>query len=98
MISRWIVLPVAVIIAIILVNVSNRPSSERLEIARRELALAGHTGARVNKVQLPGNMTRCGVSQVRSNRGYAYGWEADTATGVFCFPTDGRPTRILVDR
>lgn len=91
-------MPFVLVAAIALVNALNRPALERLETARTELARAGYAGARVNRAQLPRNMTRCEVSQVRSNRGYAYGWETDTATGVFCFPVDGRSNRILVDR
>jgi len=96
-VSQWIVVPVALIIIAALVNVLNRPGWDRLETARRELSLAGHPGARVDKSQIPRNMIRCEVSQMRENRGSAYGWKTETEAGVFCLPTDGRPTRILLD-
>ena len=95
--SGWITVPIALIVMTVLFNFLNRPIIERLETARRYLSVAGYTDAQVNKVQLPRNMARCDVSQVRKNRGYAYGWKTENQAGVFCFPTDGRPTRILLD-
>lgn len=95
--SRWITVPVALIVTALLANLLNRPAMERLETARRDLSLAGYPDAQLNRVQIPRNMARCNVSQVRTNRGFAYGWETETQAGVFCFPTDGRPTRILFD-
>lgn len=95
---RWIAPLLLLPVAVVLVQVLNRPAIERLETARRELAQAGYPDARVGKTQRTGAMVRCNVSQVRSNRGYAYHWSADGADGVFCLPTDGRPTRILFDQ
>jgi len=95
--SRWITVPVALIVMTVLVNFLNRPAMERLETARRDLSLAGYPDAQVNKAQIPRNMARCDVSQVHKNRGFAYGWETETQAGVFCIPTDGRPARIFLD-
>ena len=94
---RWLTVPVALIVMTMIVNFLNRPSTDRLDAARRELARAGHSNADVNRSQVARNMALCDVSQVFKNRGYAYDWETDTNSGVFCFPTDGRPTRILLD-
>lgn len=95
---RWLTPLVLLPVAVVIVQAMNRPGTERLETARRELARAGYPDARVEKSQRTGAMVRCHVSQVRENRGHAYHWTAGEAAGVFCLPTDGRPTRILVDQ
>lgn len=96
-VSRWVVMPVALLAMMVLVQFLNRPGMERLETVSRELSRAGHPDARVTKTQRPRNLVRCGVSQVRKNRGYAYDWETDSEAGVFCLPTDGRPAQILLN-
>mgnify|MGYP005999650565 FL=1 len=93
----WIILPVGLAVGVVAVTLLNRPVMERVDTARRDLALAGYPGAEVSRIQIPNNMARCDVSQVGKNRGYAYGWQTDAHSGVFCFPTDGRPTRVLLD-
>ena len=95
--SRWITIPVGVAIAISLAYVLNQPGKIRLETARRDLAKAGYPNARVNRVQLPKIMQRCGVGQIR-NKGYAYSWETDAHSGVFCLRQDGRPSSVIQDQ
>lgn len=75
----------------------NNPSAKRLDAARRGLAEAGFSGAHVERQQLPSNMARCGIGQIRK-RGSAYGWNTATAKGLFCLREDGRPSRVIVDQ
>ncbi len=42
-------------------------------------------------------MSECGVGQVK-NRGYAYAWTSSHGDGVYCYPLDGRPQRIIVHK
>ena len=93
---RWIGL-LAIFLALIpVVSYLNRPNAQRRETARSALADSGYPGARVFPAQRVANMARCQVGQVR-NKGYAYAWETDSHSGVFCLPEDGRPSRILLD-
>lgn len=96
-VSPWIAIPLGIAVAIVLSHFLNQPVRTRLDAARRDLAKAGYPDARVNRAQTPSNMRRCGVGQIR-NKGYAYAWEADVHSGVFCQPEDGRPVSILLDR
>lgn len=96
-VPRWISIPVLMILLLLLTDYLNRPYYERLERVELELALAGYPDARVNGWQGTHNMVLCHVSQVRKNRGYAFAWKTPTQSGVFCLPTDGRPTRIILD-
>jgi len=75
----------------------NNPSAKRLDAARQGLADAGFSGAHVERRQLPSNMARCDVGQIRK-RGSAYGWSTATAKGLFCLREDGRPSRVIVDQ
>jgi len=93
----WVILPIGWGVGLVAFMVLSQPVRERLERVKRELSVAGYPGAQVSRIQIPSNMARCDVSQVSENRGYAYGWETDGHSGVFCLPTDGRPTRILLD-
>ncbi len=94
--SRWITLPIGMAVAIPLVYILNQPSRIKFQIADRELAAAGYPDARVNRAQMPSNMHRCGVGQIR-NKGSAYAWETDTHSGVFCLPDDGHRSTIIVN-
>ena len=93
----WIILPIGWVVGLVAFMVLSQPVRERLERVKCELSVAGYPGAQVSRIQVPSNMARCDVSQGRENRGYAYSWETDGHSGVFCLPTDGRPTRILLD-
>ncbi|MNE01654.1 hypothetical protein D3C87_320340 [compost metagenome] len=90
----WTVLCILIVFA--LGYFGPRPNRDRVETALVALEQAGYHGASANRYQSPGNMHRCGVGQIK-NRGYAYAWETATQSGVFCYPTDGRPQRILLD-
>jgi len=74
-----------------------RPSQARVEAAEAVLEQAGYLNAKVNRSQSPKNMYRCDVGQIK-NKGYAYAWETATQSGVFCYPMDGRPKRILLNK
>lgn len=95
--SRWITIPVGLAVAILLVYVLNQPGRTRLEIAQRDLAEAGYPNARVNRAQIPTNMQRCGVGQIR-NKGYAYAWDTDAHSGVFCLRQNGGPSSVIRDQ
>ena len=95
--SRWIAITVGIVVALTLAYVLNRPGMMRLETVRRHLAEAGHQNARVNRAQIPANMQRCAVGQIR-NKGYAYAWETDANSGVFCLRQDGRPSSVIRDQ
>jgi hypothetical protein len=65
-------------------------------IAKALSGLVRYPDAQLNRGQVPSQMSRCGVGQIR-NKGYAYAWETEAHRGIFCLPVDGRPSRILVD-
>lgn len=73
-----------------------RPNRDRVEAAEAALEQAGYHGARASWQQQPKNMHRCDVGQIK-NRGYAYAWETETESGVYCYPIDGRPHRIILN-
>ena len=83
------------LVALGLVFALNQPTAKRLGEVRRALAEAGFPEAEVGRSQEPVNTSECGVGQI-TNRGYAYGWASAKAKGVYCYPTDGRPRRIIL--
>jgi len=91
----WFFLSLPIVFA--LIYMGQRPERIRLEAAEAALEQAGYFGANASRHQSPQNMQRCGVGQIR-NKGRAYAWETATQRGVFCYPMDGRPQRIIVDR
>jgi hypothetical protein len=95
--SRWIAIPVGIAVAITLAYILNHPGMMRLETVRRDLAEAGYPNARVSRAQIPTNMQRCEVGQIR-NKGYAYAWETDAHSGVFCLRQDGRSSSVIRDQ
>ena len=83
--------------AVSVAGLLNNPNKKRLEAVRHGIAEAGFPGADVERGQVPSNMARCDVGQIRK-RGSAYAWSTPTAKGLFCLPQDGRPSRIIVDQ
>lgn len=83
--------------AVVISGSLNNPNKKRLEAARQGLTDAGFPGADVQRGQVPSNMARCDVGQIRK-RGFAYAWSTSTAKGLFCLPEDGRPSRVIVDQ
>jgi hypothetical protein len=91
----WFFLSLPIIFG--LIYLGQRPERIRVEAAEAALEQAGYFGANASRYQSPKNMQRCGVGQIR-NKGRAYAWETATQRGIFCYPMDGRPQRIIVDR
>jgi hypothetical protein len=81
----------------VLSGILKPPDAQRLETARLKLVAAGFRDAKVARSQGPVNMSECGVGQIK-NRGYVYGWTSSHGDGVYCYPIDGRPQRIIVHK
>ncbi|PLR21385.1 hypothetical protein SGCZBJ_20510 [Caulobacter zeae] len=63
--------------------------------AREAVRAAGFTDAQFQRGQSPSLLSLCKVGQTR-NRGLAFHWRTEEASGLYCARDDGRADEILL--